>query len=63
MDNRLVALAECVDRGIEEGWWQARRTARQPTKDQWREAIYQAVMRRIQHCLHENQLQETAHEI
>jgi hypothetical protein len=58
VDTRLAVLAECVDRGIEDGWKKARRTARQPTKDQWREAIYTAVMRRLEQLLEESEHHE-----
>ncbi len=59
MDNRLFALAECVAQGIDDGWAQARRVARQPTREQWHEAIYTAVMRRIEHLLQESEAHES----
>jgi hypothetical protein len=43
-----------VAQGIDDGWRQARRIARQPSRDQWQDAIYQAIMRRLEELLRRN---------
>jgi len=40
-------LAEAVAHGLDDGWEQANRIARQPTREQRMDALFAGVMRRI----------------
>lgn len=50
----LSALAEAVAHGLDDGWEQANRVARQPSREQRMDALYAGVMRRITDLVERN---------
>ena len=50
----LSALAEAVAHGLDDGWEQANRIARQPSREQRMDALYAGVMRRITDLVERN---------
>jgi len=47
MSAHQTLLAEAVAHGLDDGWEQANRIARQPTREQRMDALFAGVMRRI----------------